>query len=269
MLSPLRQSGSEGSASPAVRPPALSKTSTRQVDHLFTTLVEAAFDLMAELSQWTSLLAYLHVPHDEQPLLFLRQPRLILLSPTESFRLMHTITMLSNGRKPAAAFRHGELSGHYNRTTGARSDGLFVFGPIQTQETAARMTAISRAFARVLHQFHLDDEADPSPSPTPIIDIGSTSHQSTVTITVPVDGIGVQGTGTAARPEDAVAAAVFNAANRGDTVDEVRRIDVGARSAVLVAGHDAQGQLRLGLAISSGDILQTTATAASRALSDQ
>ncbi len=269
MLSPLRQPGAETSTTPAVRPPTLSTSSTPQVDHLFSTLVEAAFDLMAELSQWTSLLAYLHVPHDEQPLLFLRQPRLILLTPTESFRLMHTLTMLSNGRKPVAAFRHGELSGHYNRTTGERSDGLFVFGPIQTNETAARITAVSRAFARVLHQFHLDDGVEGPLTPAPVITIDTSEYQSTATVAMALDDAMIHGTGTAARPEDAVATAVFSSANRGDSLDEVRRIDVGTRSAVLVAGHDPQNRLRLGLAISSGDILHTTAVAASRAISDR
>ncbi len=268
MLSPLRQPGGETSASPAVRPPTLSTTSTPQVDHLFSTLVEAAFDLMAELSQWTSLLAYLHVPHDDQPLLFLRQPRLILLSPTESFRLMHTLTMLSNGRKAVAAFRHGELSGHYNRTSGDRSDGLFVFGPIQTNETAARITAVSTAFARVLHQFHLDDGIDNAPTPAPVVKVDTTQHQSTATVNMTHDGVTIHGSATAATPEDAVATAVFGSTNRGDSLDEIRRINVGTRSAVLVAGHDSQNRLRLGLAISSGDILHTTAIAASRAISD-
>ena len=52
----------------------------------------------------------------------------------------------------------------------------------------------------------------------------------------------------------------------GYRFDEVRRIDVGVRSAVLVVGRDSRQALRLGLAISGGDILHTTALAAQRAV---
>jgi hypothetical protein len=247
-------------------PPSITTRSTRQIDHLFSTLVDAAFDLMDEIGT-ISLAVYLHVPHDDQPLLFIRRPNLELLDPTETFRLMHTITMLSNGRKPVAAFRHGALSGHYVRTTGSSSDGLFVFGEIQAPDIAKRITAISRAFARVLHQFHLDDGGatfDP-----PLLALDQHDDLSQATITVQIDGRHAQATATGFRPEDAVAKAVIAAIAPDHSFDEVRTIDVGTRSAVLVVTHDPRGVLRLGLAISDGDVLQTTAEAAKRALIDQ
>lgn len=255
------------SASSVVRavPPALTTRSTPQIDHLFSSMVGAAFDLIEELGN-VSLAVYLHVPHDDQPLLFTRHPELSMLTPTENFRLMHTVTMLSNGRKPVAAFRHGALSGHYVRTTGPDSDGLFVYGPIQTPETAKRITAISRAFARVLHQFHLDDGGasfDP-----PLLSIDTHEGISQVTITIELDGQSYHATAEADSPEDAVAKAVIDAIAPDFAFSEVRTIDVGARSAVLVVAHDTNGVLRLGLAISDGDVLQTTAEAAKRSLVD-
>ena len=246
-------------------PPALTVRSTPQIDHLFATLVDAAFDLMEEIGN-ISLATYLHVPHDDQPLLFARKPQLDMLDPTETFRLMHTITMLSNGRKPVAAFRHGDLSGHYIRTTGTHSDGLFVFGAIQAPETAKRITAVSRAFTRVLHQFHLDDGDDGFEPPLLAVDTVDGITQAVVTIEA--DGIHQSGNGNDPRPEDAVAKAVMQAIAPDHTFSEVRTINVGARSAVLVVAHDANGVLRLGLAISSGDVLQTTAEAAKRAIVD-
>ncbi len=246
-------------------PPALTTRSTPQIDHLFSSMVGAAFDLMEELGP-VSLAAYLHVPHDDQPLFFARHPKLELLTPTENFRLMHTITMLSNGRKPVAAFRHGALSGHYVRTTGPDSDGLFVYGPIQAPETAKRITAISRAFARVLHQFHLDDGG--AGFEPPLLSLDQIEDVSQATITIELDGQGFQGTASATRPEDAVAKAVIVAIAPDHTFSEVRTIDVGTRSAVLVVAHDPKGVLRLGLAISDGDVLQTTAEAAKRSLID-
>lgn len=247
-------------------PPSLTARSTPQIDHLFTTLVEAAFDLMEEIGQ-ISLSVYLHVPHDDQPILFTRKPKLELLTPTETFRLMHTITMLSNGRKPVAAFRHGSLSGHYVRTTGSQSDGLFVFGEIQAPDSAKRITAISRAFARVLHQFHLDDGGATFEPPLLVLD--QHENLSHATVTIQVDEQQAHASATGLRPEDAVAKAVIAAIAPDHSFDEVRTIDVGTRSAVLVVLHDPAGVLRLGLAISDGDVLQTTAIAAKRALIDQ
>lgn len=256
------------SAAPAAAPlvsPSLTRSSSPQIDHLFATLVDATFDLVTEVGGTLTLLAYLHVPHDDQPLLFVHEPQLQMLSPTENFRLMHTITMLSNGRKPAAAFRHGELGGHYNRTSGEKSDGLFVFGPIQPSDVAARITSLSRAFARVLHQFHLED--DPlGHGERPVIKIEQILgglHQATVTI--PGDGVTRHGSATGVDAEQAVAQAIIEVWGPGYSFDEVRRIDVGARSAVLVVARDSSRVLRLGLAISDGDILHTVALAARRA----
>ncbi len=248
-----------------LRAPALTQRSTPQVDQLFATLVDAAFDLIDEIGT-ISLCTYLHVPHTDQPLLFVRTPLLETLSPTDNFRLMHTITMLSNGRKPVAAFRHGALSGHYVRTTGETSDGLFVFGDIQDAETAKRLTGVCRAFARVLHQFHLDDGV--SPLDPPLLDLEQHDDLSKVSVTFEHDSRTLQGTAVALSPEEAVSKAVIIAMGQGHRFDKVQTIDVGTRSAVLVVAHDPNGALRLGLAISDGDVLQTTAVAAKRALVD-
>lgn len=245
--------------------PSLTQRSTPQVDHLFSTLVEASFDLITELGN-ISLCLYLHVPHSDQPILFTRSPDLSILTPTETFRLMHTVTMLSNGRKPTAAFRHGELGGHYIRTTGAVSDGLFVFGGIQDADTTKRLTGVCRAFARVLHQFHLDDDGPLDP---PLLTLEQHAELSRVSVSVDHEGKTLQGTAVAFSPEEAVAKAVIIAMSPGHRFDNVRTIDVGTRSAVLVVAHDPNGSLRLGLAISDGDILQTTAVATKRALIDQ
>lgn len=254
---------------PATRsqPPALSTTSSPQIDHLFSTLVEAAFDLVVELGTNISLLAYLHVPHDDQPILFVREPALATITATESFRLMHTITMLSNGRKPIAPFRHGALSGHYNRTTGSRSDGLMVFGGLQTAETANRISSISRAFARVLHQFHLDeDDKVDADYVRPNISTEAVGKLVGASVALEIDGMSMFGSAVAPTSEDAVAKAIMELLGPGYRFDEVRRIDVGVRSAVLVVGRDSRQALRLGLAISGGDILHTTALAAQRAV---
>ncbi len=246
-------------------PPVLSQRSSPQVDHLFATLVEAAFDLLEEVGG-VSLAVYLHVPHSDQPILFSRHTRLEMMPPTDVFRLMHTTTMLSNGRKPVSAFRHGDLNGHYVRTSGQMSDGLFLFGPIQQPQVARRMVAICRAFARVLHQFHLDEVEGTFNPPLIAIDPVVGGHEATVTVQTTVGDR--QATMTGATPEDAVGRAVLAAIAPMHEFNEVRTLGVGTRSAVLVVSHDAQGVLRLGLAISEGDILRTVAVATQRAVSE-
>ena len=245
-------------------PPELSQYSTPQIDNLFSTLVDASFDLIEEVGE-TSLAVYLHVPHDDQPLLFSRHPRLDMLSPTEVFRLMHTTTMLSNGRKPVSAFRHGDINGHYVRTSGKKSDGLFMFGPIQQPQVAKRMIAVTRSFARVLHQFHLDEvEGTFNPPQIRLEPLDSVGHKATVAVQTAVGERQAEMAGPT--PEEAVGRAVLAAVAPMHQFDEVRTISVGTKSAVLVVSHDAQRVLRLGLAISEGDILSTVAVATQRAV---
>lgn len=238
---------------------------TPPVEQLFATIVEACFDLIDELGH-ISLLLYLHAPHDEQPVLFIRAPKLINLNPSETFRLMHTVTMLSNGRKPTAAFRHGDLDGHYVRSTGTKSDGLFVFGGIQAPETARRITSVSQAFSRVLHQFHLDDDADTTNAIAPIISLGTDGRGVRIEATVRGDGRYSIGRATADNPNEAVARAVMDAIAPLYEFDEIRTLDLGRRSAVLAVLRDERRFLRLGLAISAGDLLRTTGLATQRAI---
>lgn len=238
---------------------------TPPVEQLFATIVEAAFDLIDELGH-ISLLLYLHAPHKDQPVLFLRSPQLSTLDPSETFRLMHTVTMLSNGRKPTAAFRHGDLDGHYVRSSGPKSDGLFVFGGIQGAETARRITSVAQAFSRVLHQFHLDDDPDVTNASAPIISLGTDGGGIRIEATVRRDGRYSIGRATAAHPNEAVARAVMDAIAPLYEFDEIRTLDLGRRSAVLAVLRDERRFLRLGLAISAGDLLRTTALATQRAI---
>ncbi len=258
----------EGGAPAPARfsPPGLTRSTSPQIDHLFSTLVEATFDLIEEIGTSISLLLYLHVPHDDQPVLFIRKPAPQTLSPTETFRMMHTVIMLSNGRKPSAAFRHGDLSGHYSRTSGDHSDGLFVFGSIQTNDAAARINSVSRAFARVLHQFHLEDDTQTALERRPGVHVEAVGDQIQATVSASPAAAGFHATATAADAEQAVACATIQACAPGFGFDELRRISVGTRTAVLVVARDLGNGLRLGLAISEGDILQTIALAAQRAV---
>jgi hypothetical protein len=234
------------------------------INSLFSTIVEAAFDLLDELGE-LSLAVYLHAPHDDQPQFFIRRPDLGLRSPTETFRLMHTVTMLSNGRKPVAAFRHGDLDGHYVRTTGAHSDGLFVFGGIQRTEVARRITSVARAFSHVLHQFHLDDDPDVVHE-APLISVEAVDTAMRVEATIVTDGVEFVGSSTAANPDEAVARAVIDAIAPDYEFDEIRTLELDNRSAVLAVLRDERRMLRLGLAISSGDLIRTAALATRRAI---
>jgi hypothetical protein len=236
-----------------------------KVEQLFETLVEAAFDLLLELGP-LGLCLYLHAPHDEQPRLFIRSPRLQGLGPSDTFRLMHTITMLSNSRKPSAAFRHGDVDGHYVRSMGEASDGLFVFGGIQETDTARRMGAITRAFAHVLHQFHLDEDPNSVNRNAPHVSLDTLGGRTSARVIVRNTDGDLRGEGEATDTTEAVVNAVIAAVDPSFHFDEVRTLDLGHRSAVLAILRDGREQLRLGMAISGGDLIRTTALAAQRAL---
>lgn len=244
--------------------PALTSSSTPPVDELFATLVEGAFDLIEELGE-SDLSLYLHVPHNDQPVLYSRRPELAAMAPSANFRLMHTVTMLSNGKKPFAAFRHGELQGHYVRTGGPLSDGIFVFGPIQQPHVAERMHAVTRAFARVLHQFHLDERTTSETAPLVDIDEYGGSVRSNVTVTRK-DGGRLVGSATGQKAEETVARATIEAIGSGHIFDEFQSISLGSRTGVLSLLRDSNDDLQLGLAFSNGDLLQTVALATARAI---
>jgi len=247
--------------------PGASSMAPRQtkVEQLFETLVEAAFDLLHELAH-VDLCLYLHAPHDEQPRLFIRDPRLHGLGPSDTFRLMHTVTMLSNSRKPSAAFRHGDVDGHYVRSIGESSDGLFVFGGIQETDTARRMSAICRAFAHVLHQFHLDEDPNSVNRHAPHVNLDTRAGATIARVIVRNPEGDLQGEGQATSTTEAIVNAVIEAIDPTFHFDEVRTLDLGHRSAVLAILRDSREQLRLGMAISGGDLVRTTALATQRAL---
>ena len=55
----------------------------------------------------------------------------------------------------------------------------------------------------------------------------------------------------------------------GYDFDEIRTLQLDSRSAVLAVLRDERRMLRLGLAISSGDLIRTAALATRRAIVDQ
>lgn len=266
-MSPLESTGQRSPAHRAsYQVPALTSTSTQPVDELFATLVEAAFDLLTEIGE-IDLALYLHVPHRDQPVLYTRAPNLASLTPSANFRLMHTVTMLTNGKKPFAPFRHGDVEGHYVRTGGPFSDGIFVFGPIHQPDVADRMHTATRSIARVLHQFHLDEATTQQRAPHVALDEVDDLLRCDITITQ-ADGTRLAGVSTGAEAENTVARATINAIGSGHTLDELRTVSLGFRTGILALLRDSRHQLQLGLAFSNGDLLETVALATTRAISE-
>ena len=79
----------------------------------------------------------------------------------------------------------------------------------------------------------------------------------------------VVGASSASEPDEAVARAVMQAIAPHYLFDEIRTIDLGNRSAVLAVLRDERRQIRLGLAISAGDPIRTTALATRRAITQR
>jgi len=95
--------------------------------------------------------------------------------------------------------------------------------------------------------------------------VSVSGDETVVDVTVGDDGVGA-GRATALTATDAVALAVLDATGAGLTLDEVRDVELDAGRAVVVVLGSPDGDLRIGLARSDRDLLQTTAAATLRAV---
>jgi hypothetical protein len=238
---------------------------TRSPDEqLFRSLVDAGLDLLDELVA-PEVSAYLHVPHDGEPQLELRRPPLTALTPTTAFRLFHTLAMLTNRTEDAGSFTYEDMTGWYVRSSGPASDGIHVVashGLDPEDPVLGPATRAARAFGAVCHQF----SAPPADELAPHLIVSVAGEETIVEAGVRVDDDVRTGRGTSSTAPDAVALAVLDAVGPGLTLDELRDVELDRGRAVLVVLAAEDGDLRLGLARSERDLLQTAAIATLRAI---
>lgn len=239
------------------------ESSRRPLTKLFSSLVESCFDLLDKTAP-LSLSIYLHAPHDSYPTLFVRRPELTALTPSQNFRLMHTLTMLSNSRKPAAAFRHGDAAGHYVRTHGPNSDGLHVVGPLMGTEDFARVTSTCDSFGQVLHQFHANE---PPPAPfRPQVSITEQSDDHRADVSLGLGDLALRGSAVASSTKEATAKATIAAMRSSSSLVSLEIVEAGFETAAVVALRREDRKIRFGFSAAKGDPLRTISVATMKAL---
>lgn len=245
----------------------IERASLTPQEQLFRNLVDAGLDLIDELVQ-PEISAYLHAPHDDDPILQLRRPPLSALTPSTAFRLMHTIAQLTNRPEPSGVFTYDGMTGAYVRSQGPVSDGLHVFashGLDAGSQEVEQATRVARAFGAVCHQFSTPavDEA----TPELVVSVGD--DETLVEATVRQDGEERVGRASSTEATEAVATAILSARGAPYALEEIRDVELESGRAVVAVLTHEDGFLRLGLAITDRDLLQTAAIATLRALEQQ
>ena len=246
----------------------LERRSFSPSQRLLDRLVNAGFDLLQDGNN-LGICAYLHVPHDDEPFLFLRSPSLDSLTPTRAFRLMHGIAMASNLAGAENAFVCDGLQARSITTHGPASDGLHVVARSRGRfdsGSAQIVGEICRSFGQLAHQVQ-GGSGRSLPSSRLVVTRGP---DDTVVEVVVSDGAANHiGHGHAGDPPTAVTHAVIDAIGTGHRHIDTRILPVDNHRAVLVVLRDLQGELRLGVTMAGDDLLQAAADAAVRAIVPQ
>ena len=232
-------------------------------ERLFTSLVEAGFDLLDELVD-PALSAYLHAPQGGQPELYLRRPTLAGLTPSTAFRMFHQFASLTNRQSDEGAFEHEDLDGFFFRSAGSASDGMHYVAAAGLSNDVDRLEMARRtsgAFAEVCHQVH-DAATEPQAAPRLVIEVAN----GNTTVTAHLDGTDRTGTGSSHSRTEAAALAVLATQDEAYQLSEIRDVDLDDRLAVVtVLTHPDRG-VRLGLAMSDSDVMEAAAIATRRAV---
>ncbi len=226
-------------------------------------LVDAGIDQLAGTTT-LDLLAYVHLPHDGEPVLFLRTPPLTSLSPTRAYRLFARFDEVVRSGAPAGAFDQDGYRGVFQRTVGTASDGVHVLARLDAVINEAALPALRatvRTYGAICHQYAAGTPGD-LVAPRLVVELSDAG----TTVQVVADAGRRAGQAMAADPQEAVVRAVLDSAASDLTYRDAREVLLGPARAVLVVLRGADGSPRPGFVVSEDDLLQATATATIRAL---
>lgn len=230
-------------------------------------MVDASFDLIEERHN-VALAAYLHVAHNDEPLLFLHRPSFSTLTPTTGFRLFHQIAQLSNSTPSIGPFVLEDWNGIYLRSSGTMSDGIHLFAqtthPFE-QPTVRSIERITTAAASVVHQVETAHDVSDIPQVRLIVEVAGAETTVEAAIT-DADGTRRCGRGSAMNAEEAVVRSVLDAATTTLEFSAVTDVADNDGRAVLTTLVESDGTPRFGLAIGDSDTLGIAASSALRAL---
>lgn len=232
-------------------------------ERVLHSLVEAGLDQLAAVGR-LDLVAYLHLPRHDEPVLFLRKPDLATLSPTRAYRLFARFIQASRAGTNEGTFTQDAMVAVFVRTPGAASDGVHFVGRtdgVIDQADLPALRATTHTFAAICNQYVAGTPHD-LVTPRLVIELGD---GGTTVHVAPSTGLRA-GRSMAADPQEAVVRAVLDAANSSLGYRDAREVLLGDERAVLVVLVAPDGTPRPGFVVSEDDLLQSTATATMRAL---
>jgi hypothetical protein len=226
-------------------------------------LVDAGLDQLGAAAK-LDLLAYLHLPRHDEPVLFLRTPPLATLSATRAYRLFARFAQASRSGANDGTFTQDGIVTVFVRTPGAAADGVHFFGRAESvieQATLPTLRATAHIYATICNQYAA---GTPDDLGTPRLVVEIADAGTTVRI---AEGPGHRdGEAKADDPQEAVVRAVLASATSALTYRDAREVLLGTARAVLVVLGAADGTPRPGFVVSEDDLLQATATATMRAI---
>ncbi len=232
-------------------------------ERVLHSLVDAGLDQLAAATP-LDLLAYLHLPRFDEPVLFLRRPGLSTLSPTRAYRLFARFVQASRAGTHEGTFTQDSTVTVFLRTSGPTADGIHFLGRSHAVIDPAALPALrttTRTFATICNQFVAGVPHDLA---TPRLVVELSDHATTVVVA------GSDAT-HAARvvaddPQEAVARAVLEASGAELAFRSAREVVLGDERAVLVLLAGPDGTPHPGFVLGDDDLLQSTAAATMRAI---
>lgn len=232
-------------------------------ERVLHSLVDAGLDQLAATTR-LDLLAYLHLPRFDEPVLFLRRPELSTLSPSRAYRLFARFVQASRAATHEGTFTQDSTVTVFLRTSGTTSDGIHFLGRSHAVIDPAAVAALrttTHTFATICNQYVAGMPTD-LVTPGLVVelgDAGTTVHVAGGDTLRPARVM-------ATDPQEAVVRAVLESSNSSLVYRDAREVQLGDERAVLVVLAEANGTPHPGFVLTDDDLLQSTAAATMRAL---
>ena len=232
-------------------------------ERVLHSLVDAGLDQRASTTR-LDLLAYLHLPRFDEPVLFLRKPDLSTLSATRIYRLFTRFVQASRAGTREGTFTQDATVTVFLRTSGTTSDGIHFLGRSNAVIDPTMLPSLrttTHTFATICNQYV---SGTPSDLLTPHLVVELNNNGTTVHV---APGNSLRGgRAMSTDPQEAVVRAVLEASNSLFAYRDARELALGDERAVLVVLADENRALHPGFVVTDDDLLQSTATATMRAL---
>lgn len=246
--------------------PTAEKTEREQLsghERVLHSLVDAGLDQLAATTA-LDLLAYLHLPRFDEPVLFLRRPELSTLSPTRAYRLFARFVQASRAGTHEGTFTQDSTVTVFLRTSGPTADGIHFLGrshAVIDPVVLPSLRTTTRTFATICNQYVAGTPHDLA-TPRLVVELGDRSTTVRVAGTDTMRAAQV----VADDPQEAVVRAVLEASGSDLVFRDAREVVLGDERAVLVVLAGPDGAPHPGFVLGDEDLLQSTAAATMRAV---